>query len=116
MSLSTVISTIAFGFDTECFGNPTNAFRKAASDLFDRSIFQTIEFFFMQSFQNFSRFIGLTPFKRETREFFTEVVEKNVKYREENNVTRNDFLQLLIQLRDSEEGLSLNEMVAHSCE
>lgn len=31
--------------------------------------------------------------------FFYKVVKETIEYREKNNVTRNDFLQLLIQLR-----------------
>ncbi|XP_077285887.1 putative cytochrome P450 6a14 [Arctopsyche grandis] len=34
--------------------------------------------------------------------FFTKAVEKTVKYREENNITRNDLLQLLIRLKNNE--------------
>jgi cytochrome P450 family 6 len=32
--------------------------------------------------------------------FFMNVVEETVEYRERNNVTRNDFLQLLIELKN----------------
>jgi cytochrome P450 family 6 len=32
--------------------------------------------------------------------FFMKVVEETVGYRERNNVTRNDFMQLLIQLKN----------------
>ena len=32
--------------------------------------------------------------------FFMKVVKETVEYREKNNVTRNDFMQLLIQLKN----------------
>lgn len=35
---------------------------------------------------------------RDIAEFFMGAVRDTMKYREENNVKRNDFLQLLIQL------------------
>lgn len=36
-------------------------------------------------------------------EFITRVVRETVEYREKNNVQRKDFMQLLIQLRNSDE-------------
>ncbi|RZC38786.1 p450 domain containing protein, partial [Asbolus verrucosus] len=37
-----------------------------------------------------------------------------VSYREEKNYTRNDFLQLLIDLKGSEDGLTMNDVAAQS--
>jgi cytochrome P450 family 6 len=87
-----------------------------ASAVFEPTKWETIKFLFLQSFQDLSKTLGLTINTQKTIDFFMDVIKNSVKYREENNVKRNDFLQLLIQLKNSEAGLSINEMAANSCE
>jgi hypothetical protein len=111
-----VISNVAFGLETKCLGNPSNEFRQVASDVFNPPSWETFKFVFMMSFQEFSKFIGLTMNSRKTIDFFMDVVTKSVKYREEKNVKRNDFLQLLIESMKGDEGLTMDEVAANSCE
>lgn len=52
--------------------------------------------------------------KPDVTDFFLSVIRNTIKYREENNVTRKDFLQLLLDLKDDEtENLSFNEIAAN---
>lgn len=110
-----MISTVAFGLETKCLGNPTNEFRTMASAVFDPPKWETIKFLFMQAFQDFSKFLGLTLNTKKTVDFFMNVIKNSVNYRETNDIKRNDFLQLLIQLKNSEAGMSMSEMAANSC-
>lgn len=110
-----VISTVAFGLETKCIGNSTNRFRKMADAIFNQTKWETFKFLFMQSFQEFSKFLGLTQNTKETTDFFMGVVKNSISYREANNVKRNDFLQLLIQLKNSEDGMTMNEVAANAC-
>lgn len=41
--------------------------------------------------------------------FFSELVQKTVKYREEHNVTRGDFLDLLIALKNETDSLKVQD-------
>lgn len=68
----------------------------------------------MNSFENFSRALGLTFNTKETTKFFMEVIRSTLDYRETNNIQRNDFLQLLIQIKNSEAGMTFNEIAANS--
>lgn len=95
--LSTVISTVAFGLETKCLGNPNNEFRKMASAVFDPPKWEMIKGLFMMSFPDLSKRLGLGFNSKRTTEFFMGVIRNSISYREENNVQRNDFLQLLIQ-------------------
>uniref|UniRef100_A0A1B6KVA4 Cytochrome P450 n=1 Tax=Graphocephala atropunctata TaxID=36148 RepID=A0A1B6KVA4_9HEMI len=77
--------------------------------------------------------IPITLTKPEVREFLLKVVKDTVVYREKNNITRNDFLDLLIKIRhnktieeeikydsidanesESTEGLTIEEMTAQA--
>lgn len=109
-----VISSVAFGFETKCLGNPSNEFRKVAKAVFSPPKWETMKFFFMNSFQELSKFLGLTFNTKETIKFFVDVINNSLHYREKHDVQRNDFLQLLIQIRNSEAGMSFNEIAANS--
>ncbi|CRL05219.1 CLUMA_CG018250, isoform A [Clunio marinus] len=109
-----VISSVAFGLETKCLGNPKNEFRKMAAAVFDPPVWEVAKFLFMTAFQDLSKFLRLSLNSKETTNFFMGVIENSLKYRDTNNVQRNDFLQLLIHIRDSESGLSFNEIAANS--
>lgn len=38
--------------------------------------------------------------EKEVEEFFMSIIENTVKYREENKVSRNDFIDLLLSLKN----------------
>lgn len=109
-----VISSVAFGFESNCLGNPSNQFRKVADSVFNPPKWMTIKFLFMNAFQDFAKLLGLSLNTQETTDFFMGVIKNSVKLREESNIQRNDFLQLLIQLKNSEAGMSMNDMAANS--
>lgn len=109
-----VISSVAFGLETKCLGNPKNEFRKMATAVFDPPKWETIKFLFMNAFQDLSKTLGLSFNTKETTDFFMGVIKNSLQYREQNNVQRNDFLQLLIQIKNSESGMTLNEIAANS--
>ncbi|KAG4065109.1 hypothetical protein HA402_007506, partial [Bradysia odoriphaga] len=79
---------------------------------------------FMQTFQELSRFLRLRVTSEEVERFFIGSVRETVRYREENNVTRNDFMDLIIRIKNGEKlnendsdsigGLSMNEVAAQA--
>jgi len=46
------------------------------------------------------RLLKVTPIDYKIGRYFQRMVEDTVNYREKNNVTRNDFLQLLMQIKN----------------
>lgn len=48
-----------------------------------------------------AKFLGFGVFSNNVTNFFQRVVKETIEYRENNNVTRNDFLQLLIQMKNN---------------
>jgi cytochrome P450 family 6 len=44
--------------------------------------------------------LKLSTFYSDVTKYFHKMVEETVEYREKNNLKRNDFLQLLIQLKN----------------
>lgn len=109
-----VISSAAFGIETNCLGNPTNEFRTMAKAVFEPPKWETAKALFMNAFQDVSKLLGLSFNTKETTDFFMGVIKNSIHHREANNIQRKDFLQLLIQIKNSEGGMSFNDIAANS--
>lgn len=96
-----VIASVAFGIEVDSLQNPDNEFRVCGRTLFDPNFWNGLRnmlIFIQPKLMNFLR-IRVTDASVE--KFIFSVVKENLDYREKNNVTRKDFFQLLIQLRNS---------------
>jgi cytochrome P450 family 6 len=97
---TSIISSVAFGIENDCINEPDNVFRKMGMTVFDndlRTVVINMLVFFMPGL--FTK-LKIMPFKPEFSKFINSIVKQNVEYREKNNVHRNDFMQLLIQLKN----------------
>lgn len=108
-----VIANVAFGLDIKCLGDSENEFRKMAKELFAPTKLETLKITIIFAFQSLAKLLNLGFNSQKTIDFFMKIVQYNLKYREENNVRRNDFFQLLIDIKNSE-GLTINEIAANS--
>lgn len=96
-----IISSVAFGIDVDTIKNPDNDFRKYGRQIFKLS--------FQNALRQVLNFVApklMTIFKihiadREVEDFIFGIVKQNLEYREKNNVSRKDFFQLLVQLRNT---------------
>ncbi|CAO1432966.1 unnamed protein product [Diamesa hyperborea] len=100
-----VIGNIAFGLECNSLEDPDSEFRKYGKKVFEMSPTRVLRFFLTSAFPNTSRNLGIKSTNEEPAKFFTDAFIKTVEYREQNNIERNDFLQLLIQQKNSSEGL-----------
>jgi cytochrome P450 family 6 len=71
-------------------------------------------------FKNLARKLHVTFTRRETSDFFLNAVKQTVEYRENHKVQRNDFMHLLIQLKNgvssSKDVLTIEEIAAQGTE
>lgn len=119
-----IISNCVFGINTDSFQNPNSLFRKYAIESVAPTKFLSQLGFTMQVIApELGEMLHLRAQSKELVNFFTKMVEQTVEYREKNGINTNDFMQLLIQmknnnLRDDDGelidsgGLTLKEMVA----
>lgn len=109
-----VIGNIAFGLDCNCLENPDSDFRKYGKQFFKIDTpLVGLKWLFVNSFQNFSRKMGYMLNPKEPSDFFLKIFSETIDYREKNKVERNDFVQLLLQMK-SKGILAFNEMAAES--
>jgi cytochrome P450 family 6 len=110
-----VIASSAFGIQCNCLKNPDAEFRQWGRKLFGPSVRNVITTLLNSLFPKVLSVLRLGPIEPKVSKYFRNMVEETVKYRERNNVTRNDFLQLLIQIKnkvnlnDENENLEMND-------
>lgn len=97
---TSIISSVAFGIENDCVNEPDHIFRRMGAKNFEvnkRVMLRNMLVFFVPQLVKHIRFKITDP---EVEEFVYSVVKQTIEYREKNNVERNDFMQLLIQLKD----------------
>lgn len=94
-----VISIIAFGFETNSLANPDAEFRKVGRMLFATSPETIMRNALNALAPNLIGLLKVRSIKKEYADFFFKVVSDTVGYREENNIQRNDFLDLLMKIK-----------------
>lgn len=96
-----VIGSCAFGLDCNSLNDPKAEFRVKAKRLFDEPKHSRPFIELCLMFKDLARKLHVTMFQKDTTDFFMKVVQETVEYREKNNIHRNDFMHLLIQLKNS---------------
>lgn len=97
---TTIIASVAFGLDIDCFKNQDEPFRKYGRNFFAAT--------FKNGIRTMLRFVAPKLMKsmkirfvdKDFEDFMTSTVKENIELREEHNIVRKDFFQLLIQLRN----------------
>ena len=97
-----VIGSCAFGIECNSLENPEVQFREMGRKAFDQPIFD-FKTNFMMAFQDLSRMLKMKFVPEDVSAFFLNVVGDTIDHREKNNVVRNDFLHLLIQMKNKGE-------------
>jgi cytochrome P450 family 6 len=95
-----VISSCAFGIQCNCLKNPDAEFRQWGRKIFTTSIKSTIIRTLSALFPSMVSLLKLRSFDPEISKYFRSMVQDTVNYREKNNIKRNDFMQLLIQIKN----------------
>lgn len=127
-----VISSVAFGIEVDAIKDPNNEFRVCGRKIFESSLRNAARWLLMFIAPSVMRLFRLKVVDDSVEKFIKSVVKENMEHREKNNVSRKDFFQLLIQLRntgtvqlddqwdtvikadESQKTLSLNEMAAQT--
>ncbi|XP_055296745.1 uncharacterized protein LOC129565659 [Sitodiplosis mosellana] len=96
-----VIASVAFGIDVDTINDPNNDFRKYGRKIFESNFWNNLKGLIGFVAPKLMSFLRLKAFDADVEKFIMSVVKQNLEYREKNNVSRKDFFQLLIQLRNT---------------
>lgn len=96
-------TSLSFGVEIDSVHNPNNEFMKRGKELIATDGIQGLKFFFLTVLPtSFFRMLRIRILPKETSDFYVDVVSKTIKYREEHNIVRPDFIHLLLQARKNE--------------
>lgn len=119
------VGSWAFGMNCRAMEDADPILLRIADRLFRPKRYELIAYMATIAYPNLADYIPWTATPREVRHYFQGMIEETVQHREENNVHRNDFIDLLIEMKnngclmDNESGevigtLTKDELVAQA--
>lgn len=119
-----VVGSTAFGLEVNCLNGESDLL-DVNTKIFDAFKLTSVPFLFKQTFKDLAIKLRMPLFPKDISDYFMNMLRETVEHREKNNIERNDFLQLLIQLKnkgvlDGETGevevrkLTFNEVAAQA--
>lgn len=98
-----VIASCAFGVQLFVDNEEGTKFRNAVDLVFECTPMKMTKMFLGIWYPKLFRLLNVQYIPKTVKEFFINLTKGAIKYRKTNNVKRNDFLQLLISLKEDEE-------------
>ncbi|XP_037815475.1 cytochrome P450 6a8-like [Lucilia sericata] len=96
-----VIGSVAFGLECNSLKDPLTEFRIKGDKAF-YTIHPLMDAL-ASSYPKFFHKLGFKVFTQELIEFYSQIVRQNVEMREKDQIKRNDFLDILIELKNKKE-------------
>uniref|UniRef100_A0A1Y1KCH3 Cytochrome P450 n=1 Tax=Photinus pyralis TaxID=7054 RepID=A0A1Y1KCH3_PHOPY len=114
-----VIGSCAFGIDCNSFKEPNSEFRVTGKRAFMWTKWESARNFLAFSNPNLALKLGIRTIPAEVSNVFQKLVREAVEMREKSGVKRGDFLQVLLDLKNSTDEeeqphLSITEMTAQA--
>uniref|UniRef100_A0A1B6CF87 Cytochrome P450 n=1 Tax=Clastoptera arizonana TaxID=38151 RepID=A0A1B6CF87_9HEMI len=97
-----IIASVAFGLQLDKDSEANIAFRKVVDSLFKPSRLQLFKFLAILYKPKLARKLGVRQFNKDMEATVMTLIKGTLDYRDQKNIKRNDFFQLLINLRDQE--------------
>lgn len=103
----------SFGFECNSIENPITSFRNYGKKFFEIDLWKQIKHTLSVGMPTFSRNVGIVTRNKEVSHFWRSLFLDAVKYREQENYVRDDLLQMLMAMKETNT-LTLDEVAAHS--
>lgn len=95
-----VIGSCAFGIECNSFKQSNTDFIRLGKQVFRPNTIDRMKQFIAFLFPSIAELFKMRITNKNIDMFFRNLVKDNIEYREKHNITRNDFMQLLIQLKN----------------
>lgn len=98
-----VIASCAFGLQLRGGSSEADTFKNMTNKIFAPSIMQTLRFNLRSLYPRLTKWFGITTFGRDVNEYFLNITKATIQLHENKGTKRNDFVQLLMNLKDQEQ-------------
>lgn len=112
-----VIGNCAFGLDCQSLKNPEAEFRVLNRNIFTKYRHSRQVHMLMQLLPRVAKALRMREMLDETHDFYFKIVRETIEYREKNHIKRNDFINLLMEMKNSHESkkrLNMLEITANA--
>ncbi|XP_058819736.1 cytochrome P450 6a8-like [Topomyia yanbarensis] len=97
-----VIGTCAFGLECNSLSDPDAKFRQMGRKALAMTPMGFLRRIFSVTFRDLAKALNIKIVDPEVSNFFMNAVRDTIEYREKNKIQRNDFMDLLIKLKNAE--------------
>jgi len=94
-----VIASAAFGLEVDSRKQKDNEFYQMGKRVTNFTAWQNLKFFLFTNFKTIMEIIGMELFDRKDTDYFMRLVMDAMKYRKENNISRPDMINMLMEAR-----------------
>ncbi|XP_025411625.1 probable cytochrome P450 6a14 [Sipha flava] len=98
-----VIGTCAFGIECNSLRDTQSEFRRMGCAVLNSSASSALSKIVRVFFPKLFKALKLRTFPFEVQQFFLGVVKQTIDFRKTNRVLRNDFIQLLLEIKDQKQ-------------
>lgn len=110
-----VISSCAFGFESNSLRDPNTEFRVMGRRMLNLPKLKSLKIFISMNFREKARMMGIRFNDEDISDFFMNLVRETIENRKKTGEHRNDFMQTLIDLMGNDENkLTFNEVAAQA--
>lgn len=102
-----VIGSCAFGIDMKSLSEEETEFRRMGKLIFNPDSVQGLIFKVGQIDPRLAKLVSYFISDRRTANFFTALVLDTMEYRKKHNTVRNDFINVLMELKDHPENIEI---------
>lgn len=95
------IASTAFGLKIDCIADPNIPFRKYGKKYFSLDTKNGFRIMAQTVCPSLLKILRIKAMDQDVEDFFIDSVKQTLSYRENNNMVRADFFQLLVQLRNT---------------
>ncbi|KAK9496564.1 hypothetical protein O3M35_013154 [Rhynocoris fuscipes] len=95
-----VIGSCAYGIDAKNLSEPDNEFRKMGKKSFEPDRLQMLKFAIIMCAPKLAKLLRISLAKTDVTDYFCKIIRDTIDYRKKNDIVRNDFLQMFINLKD----------------
>lgn len=95
-----IIGSCAFGIECNSLEDDKAKFLEMGLKVFEQPRNSLLKQIIAVTYPEFARKIGVKTVRDDVSDFFMKIVRDVIAYRESSNVKRNDFMDLLLQLKN----------------
>ncbi|EFA04605.1 cytochrome P450 6a2 [Tribolium castaneum] len=107
-----IIGSTAFGVDCNSLDNPNTEFNRMVAMIFNNPSWKLYKMALEEGLQNPGNIIKIAHDNKVVQKYFNDLVRDTIEYRDKNNIVRDDFMNILMQMRST--GMEFKEIVAQA--